>query len=170
MSVTWSNSATASGFRVERSTDGGGNWVPAGTTGTGETWFYDYGQPSEQPLCYRVIAFNSLGDSPPSNTDCTALPAAPSDLVATGVEGSAIDLTWTDKTNVEDGYQVWRLFTYCDWDGCYSYYDVIAILGPDVTSYRDAGLNPGEYYTYVVVALKDNGYSDLSNEASATAP
>jgi hypothetical protein len=170
--VIWTDNATnEAGFHVERSTDGGASWAAAGTAGADETWFYDYGQQSEQPLCYRVIAFNSLGDSPPSNTDCMTLPAGPTDLVATAVEGPAIDLTWTDNSSVEDGYQVWRVFTYCDdYYGCYTYYSEIATLGPNATSYRDSGLNPGESYTYVVVALKDGGHSDLSNEASAIAP
>src|SRR2546425_6088077 len=69
--VTWVDNATnEAGFRVQRSRDGGASWVVAGTTGIDEIWFYDVDQVSEQPLCYRVIAFNSHGDSPPSNTDC----------------------------------------------------------------------------------------------------
>ncbi|PYP39877.1 MAG: hypothetical protein DMD48_05115 [Gemmatimonadetes bacterium] len=169
--VTWVDNATnEAGFRVERSNNGGGSWIVAGTAGADETWFYDYGQPSEQPLCYRVIAFNSLGDSPASNMDCTTLPAAPSDLVATpgGTMGEVIDLTWADNSAVEDGYEVWRLFTYCDWDGCYPYYETIAILGPDVTSYSDSwDILPGNSYTYLVFALKDGGRSSPSNEATA---
>ncbi len=170
--VVWlDNSTNEAGFRVERSTNGGVSWVAAGTAGADEAWFYDYVEPSEQPLCYRVIAFNSLGESPPSNEDCMTLPTGPTNLVATTVEGPAIDLTWTDNSSVEDGYQVWRVFTYCDeYYGCYTYYNEIATLGPNATSYHDSGLNPGESYTYVVVALNDGGHSDPSNEASAVAP
>jgi len=169
--VTWLDNATnEAGFRVERSTNGGASWIAAGTAGINESWFNDFEQPSEQPLCYRVIAFNNAGDSPPSNNDCTTLPAAPTNLVATPVESSTIELTWTDNSGIEDGYDVERLFEYCDWDGCYSYWSSIATLGADVTSYRDATLGPGEFATYFVQALKDGGSSDMSNQASATAP
>jgi len=175
VSVTWSNTATASGFRVERSTDGGGNWVSAGTTGAGETWFNDVGQASEQQVCYRLIAINSLGESSPSSVDCTPPPAGPTNLSAAVEVDGTIVLNWTDNSAVAEGYEVWRTFPYCDWDEygnyyCYYYFDVIATLGPDATSYRDSGLNPGEYYTYFVIAIKDGGHSDGSNEASVTAP
>jgi len=170
--VTWLDHATnEAGFRVERSTDGGANWRSAGIAGVDYTAFDDEGQASEQPLCYRVFAVNNRGDSPPSNTACTTLPAAPSGLAATTAESGAIDLTWTDNSGVEDGYEVQRLITYCDWDGyCYTYYDVLVTLGPNATSYHDAGLNSGEYYSYIVFALKDGGRSDQSNEAATTAP
>jgi len=168
--IMWvDNATTEAGFRVERSTDGGASWVVAGTAGMDETWFYDVGQPNEQQLCYRVIAFNSPGDSPPSNMDCTTLPAAPSDLIATsaGLMGEVNNLIWADNSGVEDGYDVQRLFTYCDYDGCYSYFETIATLGPNATSYSDSwDVLPGNTYTYRVFALKEGGRSDPSNEAT----
>lgn len=172
VNVTWANSATAAGFRVERSIDGGTAWFPVGTTGTAETWFYDEGPASEQQVCYRVVALNDFGESPPSTMDCTVPPAGPTNLLAAGDVDGAIVLDWTDNSAVEDGYEVWRLFTYCDYyDGCYSYYEVIATLAPNTTSYRDAyWLIPGEINTYLVFALKDGGYSDASNAATVTVP
>jgi fibronectin type 3 domain-containing protein len=163
--VSWTdNSANESGFRAERSDNGGATWVTAASTPY--PGFYDAGRTSDQQVCYRAIAFNTVGDSPPSSIDCTAPPAAPSGLVATTAPGLAIDLTWTDNSSVEDGYDVQRRFEYCYY-GCYEYYASIATLGPNATSYRDAGVNFGEYHSYVVVALKDGGVSDQSNVASA---
>jgi fibronectin type 3 domain-containing protein len=170
VAITWGDATTEAGYRVERSIDGGASWVVAGTSGLNETWFYDVAQPSERQLCYRIIAFNGAGDSPPSNMDCTTLPAAPSNLLATagGSLGEVINLTWADNSGVEDGYEVQRLFTYCDWDACYSYFETIAILGPDATSYSDSwDILPGNTYTYLVYALKDGGRSDASNEATS---
>lgn len=173
--VGWvDQSLNETGFRVERSTDGGANWEIADTTSMSEASFTDNTRVAEQQACYRVIAFNSMGESSASNTDCATPPAAPTGLVATPGAGGAIDLSWTDNSGIEDGYQVWRLFvdTTCDDSGCYdsSYYAAIVTLGPNVTSYQDAGLNLGESYTYVVVAVKDIGYSDASNQVTATAP
>jgi len=164
--VTWVDNATnESGFHVERSTDGGAIWVVAGTASMNETSFYDGGQPSEQPLCYRVIAFNSQGDSPPSNMDCTPLPAAPSGLmaIATGSMGEIIELGWADNSSVEDGYEVQRTNTP---GGFIWYVETIAILGPNATSYTDLDVLWGNTYTYRVVALKKGGPSDPSNEAT----
>ena len=174
VSTNWvDNSASETGFRVERSENGGATWVEAGTTS--EVQFPDGGRTTEGQVCYRVIAFNALGDSPASNMDCTAPPAAPTNLVATTAPTApnlAIDLTWSDNSSVEDGYVVQRRVEYCYWyyyyDYVCSYYDYpIATLSPGATSYRDAALGPGEYHTYVVNAVKDQGNSDPSNEASA---
>jgi len=169
VSLIWSdNSSNEDGFRVERSADGGGTWQVAGTSGAELPRFWDNGRTSDQRLCYRVLAFNGLGASAPSNTDCATPPAAPTSLVATTASDVAIDLTWTDNSGIEDGYAVWRLFCEYGYEEPYCYYITIATLRPDATGYHDAGLNPGEVYTYVVIALKDSGYSDQSNEASAS--
>lgn len=160
-SVTWGNLTSETGYRVERSTDGGLTWVAVGSAGVNQIWFTDGGQPSEQSLCYRVIAFNELGESPPSNTDCTMLPLPASGLVATRVEGPAVDLTWTDNSGVEDGYEVALVFS-CEWEECYVDYISVATLGPNTTSYRDERVYVGEY-PYVVFAIKDGGRSSPSN-------
>ncbi len=178
VNIYWSdNSANETGFRVERSSDGGGSWTPVGggPIDPNVTSWSDEGLPSEQAVCYRVIAFNSLGDSPASNSPCTTPPAAPT-LSASPGDAGAIDLTWADNSDFEDFYQVRRLtlLTSCDdYGSCYDYYDFveIATLGPNVTTYHDAGLNSGESHTYIVVALqRDGGQSDPSNEATAVAP
>jgi hypothetical protein len=164
ISTYWvDNSASETGFRVERSENGGASWIEAGTTI--DVGFLDHGRTTERQVCYRVIAFNALGDSPASNMDCTAPPAAPTNLVATTVRGLAIDLTWSDNSSVEDGYVVQRRYDYCGYYyGCSYYYYPIATLGPNATGYRDTALSPGELHVYLVNAVKDGSHSDPSNE------
>ena len=166
--VTWAdNSGNETGFRIERSENGGATWVEAGRVDYAGT-FFDGGRTSDREVCYRAIAFNGLGDSPPSNIDCTSPPAAPTNLVATTAPGLAIDLTWTDNSSVEDGYVVQRWYDGgCGYFYCYQYYEVIARLRPNATSYRDANLFPGQHHRYVVNAVKEERHSDYSNEASA---
>jgi fibronectin type 3 domain-containing protein len=171
ISVGWDDaSANETGFRIERSENGGATWAIAGSRPANVPGFSENGRTPDQQVCYRVVAFNAVGDSPPSAVGCTAPPAAPTNLVATTAPGLAIDLTWTDNSNVEDGYEVRRYFRECG--GYYYYYcredyATIATLLPNVTSYRDAGLGGGAEHSYLVVAIKDGGGSDASNTASA---
>ncbi|HET8713803.1 MAG TPA: fibronectin type III domain-containing protein, partial [Gemmatimonadales bacterium] len=178
--VLWTdNSTNEDGFRIDRSTDGGGTWAAAGY-GNVPYWsssgdFRDEGQPSEQELCYRVIAFNSLGESAPSNSSCTMLPLGPTGLTATGISPQTIELTWTDNSAVEDGYEVQALYYYCEydeWGQCIPtpYRTSIATLSSNATRFQHTGLTSGESWTYRVVALRGSGRSDVSNEVSAFVP
>ena len=172
--VQWTHDLTnVEGFRVERSTDGGATWTTIATNPWNQPWFYDPSVESEREVCYRVLATNGAGTSAPSPVACTMPPLGPTNLVAAAAtDGTiAINLTWTDNSAVEDGYEVFRLFTDCNYySGCYSYYASIMILGTNATSFSDEAVNPGETYQYYVAARRDGGYSDSSNEAWAAAP
>ncbi len=162
VSGQWTDQSTnEAGFRIERSTDGGASWVTAVTAGIDESTFNDSGLVADQHVCYRVSAFNNVGESAPSNTACTAPPAGPTNLtVVAGVDPGTVDLVWSDNSAVEDGYEVWV-------DGGYGYLYSIASLAPNATTYQGA---PNSYYAYFVVAVKDGGYSDLSNAAYPPPP
>jgi hypothetical protein len=164
--VYWSdNSSNEDGFRLERSLDQGLTWATAASTGPGEWWHYD-AVTSDQLVCYRVLAFNAGGDSPASSTDCTAAPAAPTNLVAVIVDAFTVDLTWSDNSGVEDGYEVWAIDTVT----CYYCQFWLATLAPDAASFRYEGDPYAGGYVYYVIATKDGGRSDQSNEATPTAP
>jgi hypothetical protein len=163
VAVYWSaNSSNEAGYRIERSTDGGTIWNDAGSVGRSETSFVDFGGlVSEQAVCYRVVAFNQIGESPASSADCTTPPAGPTNLTAALLADGTVELTWTDNSSVEDGYQVWV-------DDGYGDVFVMAWLDANVTSFIDAGCY-GCYY-YSVVAIKDGGYSDFSDWVYPTSP
>jgi hypothetical protein len=153
------DSKLAEGYRAEHSTDEGASWTRAPTI-AGQNWVTEEGLPSEQRVCYRVFAFNRVGDSPASKMACTTPPAAPTNLVTVGIDDQTVEHQWTDNSGVEDGYELW-LFVWDGWDN--NYYPVY--LGPNVTSYR-AGISE---YLYGVVAVKDGGYSDWAFPAEVTA-
>ena len=160
--VAWNdNSGTEDGFRVERSAASAGPWETAATTGPNATSYRDGGRASEQQVCYRVVAFNASGDSAPSNADCTAPPAGPTNLTANAAPQGRIDLTWADNSGVEDGYKLER-----NTGGAFT---PLATLPANTTSYHDAAVSTGTTYWYRVRATKDGGSSDVSNTASATA-
>ena len=154
--VRWiDNANNEDGFRVQRSADAGSTWTTVGTAGPNITSSRDVGLASEQQVCYRVIAFNAGGDSPPSNSDCTTPPAGPTGLSATGGAGPTVDLAWTDNSAVEDGYEVQRAPA----GGAFS---AVADLPANSTSYHDAAVTGGTYW-YQVRAKKDAGFSDVSS-------
>jgi len=165
ITVYWTdNSGLAQTFRLERSLDGGTNWMAFGSLVPGETSLNDDGRTPEQQVCYRVYAANDRGESGPSNVACTTPPLGPTALVATTVDYQSIGLTWTDNSAVEDGYWVLRY-------DCFDYYDcgyfIVGELPANTTSFLDTGLLSDTWYSYYVVAFKDGGTSDYSNEADA---
>lgn len=170
VSVSWiDGSNNEAGFRLQHSTDGGATWTVVGETSF--TSMLDQGLAPDAAVCYRALAFNNAGESSPSNTDCTAPPAGPTGLTATAIDGETIDFAWRDNSAVEDGYELQALICYYYYYYYYEYcyWNPVASLGPNTTSYRFR--DPGAYGSdsYAVVAVKDGGWSDWSNQVSPTA-
>ncbi|HEV8263355.1 MAG TPA: fibronectin type III domain-containing protein [Gemmatimonadales bacterium] len=153
ITVTWGdNSTNEEGFRIERSLDGGASWTTTAIGAANATSFTDDGRASETEVCYRLVAFNADGDSPPSNTDCTAPPVGPTDL-SLDAQGA---LSWTDNSAIEDGYEVWLM----DFYGV-AYDGRDATLPADATSFSGGSCPAVAWcWGYAVVAVKDGGYSD----------
>ena len=118
---------------------------------------------------YRVRAYNTVGESGYSNiaTAVTqaapALPAAPTNLAATAVSKSQINLTWTDNATNETGFKIER----CKGSTCTNFTQ-IATVGANVTSYSNTGLSANTTYRFRVRAYNASGNSAYSNIASAT--
>jgi len=88
-------------------------------------------------------------------------PAAPSDLTATAVSSSEIDLAWTDNSNDETSFEIER-----SPDG--TNFSLLTAVGADTTSYQDTGLSAATTYWYQVSAVNGAGSSASSNTASDT--
>jgi hypothetical protein len=167
--MSWTDgSGLRDGYRFERSLDGGSSWADAGTVLVsdlpGYNWFADGGRTGDEDVCYRAFAFNSLGESPPSNADCATPPMGPSNIAVTQIDAATLQITWSDNSAVEIGYEVWIYTWGCG--GYYYYYgcgwigSVLAGLPANAESFTTA-YQSGVYYT--VVATKDGGYSDFSD-------
>jgi uncharacterized repeat protein (TIGR01451 family) len=102
-------------------------------------------------------------------TGDTQPPTAPSNLVATAVSQSRIDLSWTASTdNVGvTGYHVER----CQGTNCSSFAE---IANPTGTTYSDTGLTAGTTFRYRVRANDGSGnlsqYSNIATAATQGAP
>ncbi len=168
INLAWTdNSSDETGFQIERSTDGA-NFGQIATVGAGVTAYQNTGLAAGATYWYRVRATNGAGDSGYSNvasatTQNIAPPAAPSNLTATAVSSSQINLAWTDNSSDETGFQIER-----STDG--ANFGQIAALGAGVTSYQNSGLAPGTTYWYRVRAVNSGGNSPYSNVATAATP
>jgi Fibronectin type III domain/Calcineurin-like phosphoesterase len=88
-------------------------------------------------------------------------PAAPTNLTATAVSSSQINLSWTDNANNENGFKIEQ-----STDGVN--FTQIAMLGSNAVSFSVTGLTASTSYQFRVVSFNDAGNSAFSNTASAT--
>jgi alpha-tubulin suppressor-like RCC1 family protein len=83
---------------------------------------------------------------------------APSNLSATAVSSSQINLSWQDNSNNEDGFEIERRTQFMD-------YVLLVTVGQNVTSYLDMEISSGLTYYYRVRSFNTIGdRSAYSNE------
>jgi hypothetical protein len=90
-------------------------------------------------------------------------PVAPSDLTATAVSPTQIDLAWHDNSGDEQGFRIERsldAFTFAE----------IASVGSNVNTFSDTTVSPDTLYFYRVLAFNNFGNSEPSNIAFAQTP
>jgi len=132
------------------------------TVGPNITTYADGGVTLSSTYYYRVRASNSAGYSAYSNTASVALvpPAAPTNLAASLVGNSGqVNLTWTDNSTNETGFQVERLPNSTGGNT----FGVIVTTAANTTSYRDSNAVKGKAYNYRVAAKNKVGLSGYSN-------
>ncbi len=96
------------------------------------------------------------------STSGTSLPAAPSGLTAAANGWSKINLAWTDNSNNETGFEVYRSAT----SG--GTYQIVGTVAANIKAYTDTALNQTTIYYYRVRAIGTYGESAMSNTANAT--
>jgi transcriptional regulator CtsR/regulation of enolase protein 1 (concanavalin A-like superfamily) len=167
INLSWGDNApNETGFKIERKTGAGGTYAEITTVGANVTSYNDTGLSDTTTYYYRVRATNAIGDSSYSNeanaTTFTPVPAAPSDLSATAISSSQIDLSWTDNSSNETGFKIERK------TGSGGTYSQVATVGAGVTTYSDTALIVNTTYYYRVRATNSGGDSPYSGEANAT--
>jgi titin len=168
--LTWTDVAGEATYRVERRVDGSADgWRVVRTVNASVTSITDDGLEAGKTYLYRVFAVNAAGDSPASNlaavrtTGDVTRPAAPRELRAEATSPSQIVLHWAGVDG-EIGYRVERRRSGTD------VWEKAGLVAADVTSFTDAGLQPGKTYQYRVRALGPAEPSAWSDVASATTP
>jgi hypothetical protein len=97
-----------------------------------------------------------------SGTTGGTAPAAPSNLQATAVSGTEIDLSWRDNSNNETGFLIEGLIN--------GTFQQIGTVNANATQARIVNLTPGNSYTFRVRAVNGNLGSGPSNQVTATTP
>jgi hypothetical protein len=92
----------------------------------------------------------------------TLTPAPPTNLGASAISSSQIDLSWTDNSSNEDGFSIERK------TGSGGSYFEIATTSANIATYSNTGLSASTAYFYRARAFNSDGYSVYSNEASST--
>jgi titin len=167
VALAWTDTAdNETGFRIERK-ESGGTYSETATVTANATTYSDTTAVAQKAYYYRVMAYNSSGDSSYTNEAnvtlpaCGAAPSKPSNLTAIANSTSEISLIWTDNSGNEDGFKLERK----ELGGTYA---EIKTLAANVTSYSDTGLGPNTTYYYRARAYNSFGNSDYSNEANTT--
>jgi hypothetical protein len=96
----------------------------------------------------------------------TTVPDAPSNLTATAVSTTQINLTWTDNANNEGGFKIER----CNrGKNCTNFVEIVQV-GTDVAAFSNIGLANNTQHRYRVRAYNAIGNSAYSNIAAAKTP
>jgi M6 family metalloprotease-like protein len=164
--LSWTdNSNNESGFKIEYKSASEGSWGELVTVGAGITSYQQTGLAPGSAFIYRVRAYNASGYSTYSNeaTAATFALPTPANLAAILIAGNEVDLTWTDTATTETGYLIERKSGAGSWTE-------IAAAGANSTSYQDLTMAPSMTHLYRVRSYNAIGYSNYSNEASATTP
>jgi hypothetical protein len=114
-----------------------------------------------QPFALVVGGAATLTDTTPA----PATPSTPSNLAATAISRTQINLSWADTSNNETGFRIER----CKGATCTNFAQ-IASTSANVTAFSNSGLAKNSTYRYRVRAYNASGNSGYSNIATATTP
>ena len=170
INLTWiDNSASETGYKIERKTTVNGTYAQIAQVGANVQSYPDTnGLAPNTRYYYRIRATNGTIDSAYSNepfaTTLLDAPAAPSNLTITSLLSNKIILSWTDNSNNETGFKIQRKI-----GATGSYVDIVTTAA-NITGYNDSLVADGTLYCYRVCATNATGDSAFSNEACGTTP
>ncbi|HEX8253140.1 MAG TPA: fibronectin type III domain-containing protein, partial [Thermoanaerobaculia bacterium] len=169
ISLAWTDaSGNEDGFRIERCAGAAcTNFEQIAQTLANVNSYGDTQLTGSTTYRYRVLAYNSAGAAASNVAEATTpaavtVPAAATNVIATSISSSQINLTWSDASANEDGFRIER----CTGAACSSF-TLIAQMPANATAYSNTGLAASTVYRYRVVAFNSAG-GNPSSVAEAT--
>ncbi len=160
--VTWRDrSDNEDGFQVWNRLDGA-DWSVAARTRADVEQAQVSGLRPGGRYQFVVRAFNADGhaDSDPvavtmprPDPDPETPPRAPTDVSVVPTNSTTVRVTWRDRSDNEDGFQVWNRLEGAGWS-------VAARTPANVEQAQVSGLRPGGTYRFVVRAFHSDGHAD----------
>lgn len=169
VSLSWvDHSNDETGFVIERSINGGSSFTDLATVGANVTSYADVNVGPSQSYVYRVRAIKNALSSTTSNaataTTPAAPPIAPSNLVASNVLTTRVELAWSDNSNDETGFVIER-----STDGGTTF-TLLTIADVNATNFEDTNVLPETTYVYRVRSVKESLTSGWSDTVTVTTP
>ncbi|MEX2181628.1 MAG: hypothetical protein WD771_06260 [Gemmatimonadaceae bacterium] len=163
------NASDEAGFYLERCTGlDCSDFVPLDTLAIDAVAYADLAVTADNVYRYRLRAFgNGHSGYTPIASVATILPNAVTDLVATAMSDTRVDLSWTDNTSTDSLWNETEFAVYrCAGVSCTPTV-LHASVGRDTTFFSDSLLPPAETFSYHIVALNLAGAAAPSNVATA---
>lgn len=170
INLSWTAVSGATEYNIYRSATETGDYAKINTSQVTGASYGDTGLSAATTYYYKVTAVNSSGESAASaNASATTAaaavvltpPATPTNLQASAVNSSTIDLTWTAVSGATE-YNIYRSATS---DGVFAKINTSQVTG---TSYSSTGLTASTTYYYKVSAVNADGESAATAAVNAT--
>ena len=167
INLAWvDNSGSEDGFKIERKT-GSGSFGQIVTVGPNVTTYSNGFLMPNTEYTYQVRAYQgstNSGYAVSSPVTTPPLPADPTNLTATPVTSTRINLTWTDNATDETGYKIEKK------TGAGGSFSQITTAAANATSYANIFLTPDTEYTYRVRAYRGTDNSGYATSTPVTTP
>ena len=169
INLSWTdNSSNETGFEINRATDSAFTQNVVWIGNLQGTTYNNTGLSASTTYYYRVRAEGATQDSAyTSSVNATTnsggtIPNAPSGLSATAASSTQVNLSWTDNSSNETGFEIKRAT-----DSAFTQ-NVVWIGNIQGTTYANTGLNASTTYYYMVRAEGAAGKSAYSSSVSVT--
>lgn len=169
--LNWTdNSTNEDGFHAQRKTDdclGPAAWVELAHIAANVVQYVDASVVEGNKYCYRVNAYNTVGESAWSNSAGISFPYTAASSPTSLTVNTAGLLQWVEHTTNESGFVVERKSVACSLTGSFA---AITTTGPNINTYTDSLVTQGQTYCYRVAATNALGTSPYSNTVERAVP